>query len=710
MKPCGTKTVVALALVQSVSWAQVHDALPPVPTLEVVTVTSTKEKTTLQQTPASIGVITEEAIRTSGLTHPQQLLGQIPGVAVGVTNGEGHNMAIRQPFSTNPVYLYLEDGIPTRATGFFNHNALYEVNIPQAGSVEVVRGPGSALYGSDAIAGTVNIITRAPGKTNGVETSIETGSFGWNRLLVDGTFGANPDGGLRISINRSHSDGWRQQTGYDRTSANFRWDQVINEQIFAKTILGFTSIDQQTGANSPLVRAAYESNPTQNNFSAAYRKVQALRFSSEISYWSGDDVFTITPYARSNQMDLNGSYNFSSDPRIEKTSVASYGLLTKWRRDLGGSWKPRLIMGLDLERSPGTRTEDALNMIRSGAGASTNYTGYTVAGRIYDYNVTFKSQSAYSHLELSPTDKTLLTLGLRLDRIDYDLDNHLSGNVLLGTKYYGQAADSSPSFSKASPKLGFTHLIAPQMSLYGSYNHGFRVPSESQLFRAGSDSSDARASTKALLALNLKPIRAKQTELGLRGTTGHLNYDVVVYRLEKYDDLVSQRDLASNVTTSVNAGKTLHQGIEFALGAQLHQTWRVDSALSFAQHKYADWILSGSTNANYSGNAMEAAPKTIGNARLTWQPNARQQAQLEWVYLGSYWLEATNNPSYGKYEGHQVFNLRLSHSLNESVRLHARLMNLTDKRYADSASVSSSTPVFSPALPRALYVGADVRW
>jgi len=153
MKKHSALALAALALAQSSSWAQTQEPIN-IPTLEVVTVTATKEKTTLQQTPASIGVISEDAIKESGLTHPQQLLGQIPGVAVGVTNGEGHNMAIRQPFTTNPVYLYLEDGIPTRATGFFNHNALYEVNIPQAGSVEVVRGPGSALYGSDAIAAT----------------------------------------------------------------------------------------------------------------------------------------------------------------------------------------------------------------------------------------------------------------------------------------------------------------------------------------------------------------------------------------------------------------------------------------------------------------------------------------------------------------------------------------------------------------------------
>jgi iron complex outermembrane receptor protein len=678
--------------------------------LDVITVTSTKEKTTLREAPASIGVISEEAIRLTGPTHPQQLLGQVPGVAVGVTNGEGHNMAIRQPFSTNPVYLYLEDGIPTRATGFFNHNALYEVNIPQAAAVEVIRGPGSALYGSDAIAGTVNIITRGPEKTNGANTSVELGSFGWKRVLADGTFGASPDGGLRVSVNRSHTDGWRDTTGYDRTSANFRWDNVFDNNTVVKTILGYTHIDQQTGANSALTRSDFENNPTKNNFSIAYRKVEALRLSTEVTHYRGDDVFTITPYARYNKMNLNGSYNLSSDPRIENTSVTSLGILTKWRKDLAGAWKPRLIMGFDAERSPGSRTEDALSLTKTGTGASTNYTGYTVGARTYDYNVVFQSESLYSHLQLQPTDKTSLTFGLRYDHISYDLDNHLASTVQVGTKYYGQNPDTQTSFNRISPKLGWTHLLDARTSLYASHNYGFRVPSESQLFRAGSDSSTTNASAKALLALSLKPIRAKQSEFGIRGTTASLDYDIVAYRLEKYDDLVSQKDLVTNVTTSVNAGKTQHQGIEFALGGNIDKAWRLDSAISFASHKYVDWVVTGSTNANYSGNTMEAAPKTIANTRLTWRPNAQNTAQLEWIYLGSYWLEASNHPAYGKYEGHQVFNLRVSHALNKDVSLFGRVMNLTDKRYADSASVSSSTPVFSPALPRAAYAGVDVRW
>jgi iron complex outermembrane receptor protein len=707
MKKLKRNSISALTLTLVASAVQAQNIKDAESFLDVVTVTSTKEKSTLKEIPASIGVISGEAIRLTGPTHPQQLLGQIPGVAVGVTNGEGHNMAIRQPFSTNPVYLYLEDGIATRATGFFNHNALYEVNIPQAAAVEVIRGPGSALYGSDAIAGTVNIITRAPEKTNGVSTTVEVGSFGWKRVLADGTFGADQDGGLRVSINRSHTDGWRNKTGYDRTSANFRWDKVINNNTFAKTILGYTNIDQQTGANSALIRADYENNPTKNNFSIAYRKVEALRLSSEITHYQGDDVFTVTPYLRYNKMELNASFTLSSDPRIDNTAVTSLGVLTKWRKDLGGAWKPRLIMGFDAERSPGSRTEDALTVTKTGAGASTNYTGYTIGSRIYDYNVVFQSESLYSHLQIQPTDKTSVTVGLRYDHITYDLDNQFSSNVSAGGKFYGQAADSQKSFSRASPKLGLTHLLDSQTSLYASHNHGFRVPSESQLFRAGSDASSVNASAKALLALSLKPILAKQSEFGVRGSSAGIDYDIVAYRLEKYDDLVSQRDVATNVTTSVNAGKTQHQGLEFALGTNLDRAWRVDSALSFASHKYIDWVTSSE---NYSGKTMEAAPKTIANTRLTWRPNSQNLAQLEWIHLGSYWLEATNSPSFGKYEGHEVFNLRVSHALTKDVNLFGRITNLTDKRYADSASVSSNTPVFTPALPRAFYTGVDVRW
>ncbi|MBL9213357.1 MAG: hypothetical protein JNL92_23035, partial [Opitutaceae bacterium] len=77
----------------------------PVTELSPMTVTGTREKALLSETPVSIGAIQPEVIRETAPLHPGQLLGQVPGVAVAVTNGEGHTTAIRQPFTTSPLYL-----------------------------------------------------------------------------------------------------------------------------------------------------------------------------------------------------------------------------------------------------------------------------------------------------------------------------------------------------------------------------------------------------------------------------------------------------------------------------------------------------------------------------------------------------------------------------------------------------------------------------
>src|SRR5690606_19635459 len=99
-------------------------------------------------------------------------------------------------------------------TGFFNHNALYEVNLPQADRVEVVKGPATALYGSDAIGGVVNVVT-APAEETGVSGSAEGGPFGFARLLARGSVLRGADG-FQADLNFTRTDGWRQGTAYDR--------------------------------------------------------------------------------------------------------------------------------------------------------------------------------------------------------------------------------------------------------------------------------------------------------------------------------------------------------------------------------------------------------------------------------------------------------------------------------------------------------------
>lgn len=674
--------------------------------LPEVTITATREQAPLSETPSSVGIIRREAIGLVRPSHPQQLLGQIPGVAIGVTNGEGHTTAIRQGFTTSPLYLFLEDGIPVRATGNFNHNALYELNLPSAGGVEVVRGIGSALYGSDAIGGIVNVLTRTPKESRGADLSVEAGSFGWGRLLGGIDSGRLGQSTLRADLNLTHSGGWRDRTAYDRQSINLRWDYERDNYTVIKTIFGATHIDQETGANSPLPLNLYLDSPTVNLRSPAYRIVNAVRLSSNIETDLGaGQLLSITPYFRDNRMELNGSFNFSCSGnnctgRIENTAVQSLGLMLKYRKNLDDAMRTRVIAGLDLDYSPSSRAEDRITLSSSGSGAARNFTGYQLDGRIYDYKVNYQSVAPYVHLETSPSERLRLVGGLRYDHARYAVDNQLSANA----GGFFQVADTSRSFERLSPKLGLTYSLNGGSHLFASYNQGFRTPSENQLFRSGS-----AGATAANAALNLKPILADQIELGLRGASAGWNYELVAYVLSKRDDLLGQRD-ASNVVVQTNNGATRHKGIELGLGKALASQWRVDIAAAYAVHRYVDWSgnTSSGTAFNYTGNEIEASPRLLSNSRLTWTPAVGTLMQLEWVRLGSYFLEASNLQ--GKYAGHDLFNLRASQRLDARWSVFARVTNLADKRHADSASFGSGAALYAPGLPRAGFIGLEGTW
>ena len=362
--------------------------------------------------------------------------------------------------------------------------------------------------------------------------------------------------------------------------------------------------------------------------------------------------------------------------------------------------------------SPGSRSEDNLLVTRTGTGANTVFTAYTLGTRIYDYRVTFKSVSPYLHAEFSPTQALRLMAGVRYDALRYAMENNLragtvQASVLGANRFYGQFADDRTTFSRVSPKLGATYALNKNTHVYASHNFGFRAPSESQLYRAGNESTAPNALTRARLALGLKPIEARQIELGLRGSFRAVSYNLVAYDLEKKNDLVSQRDLATNVSTNVNAGKTEHKGIEAGVGATFGDRLRFDTAFSYARHRYVNWVTA---TANFSGKNIETAPKILTNTRLTWRPITAAMAQLEWVRIGSYWLEASNSPTFGKYPGHDLWNVRASYRATKHLGFFARVMNAADTRFADSASVSSNTPVFSPGLPRAVYGGVEFSW
>lgn len=651
--------------------------------LDGLVVSASREAQRLTRTPASIAAVRGPEIRAAGAAHPSEIMRQVPGAWVNVTGGEGHQTAIRQPLTTNPVYLFLEDGVPTRSTGFFNHNALYEINLPQADRIEVTKGPSTALYGSDAVGGIIDVGTRAPSATPELEASLEAGSFGWQRLLLSGSnaFGSN---GLRADLNVTRTDGWRDATDYERQSGTIRWDRPLGSGAL-RTVATFSNIDQNTAGSSAVSAEDYTSNPTTNYTPISYRTVQAFRFSTEYARLTDRTLVTVTPFLRWNEMELLANWSLTYDPTVYTTGHRSAGMLAKVRHDLG-PLGARVIAGVDVDWSPGFREESRLTVSREGR----IFTQYEEAESIYDYDVTFHAVSPYLQLEAEPVGGLRFVGGLRYDRMGFDYDSALDP---VDTGRHRRPADTSVSYGHLSPKLGATWEASSALNFFANYGHGFRAPSEGQLFRQG----------QAVNTVGLDPVKVDSYEAGVRGrVAGHVSYSLTAYTMTKRDDILGFTN-PDGSTENVNAGETLHRGIELGLGADLVAGLRADVAWSRARHSYEDWRPNATTD--LGGNEMETAPRTLTNASLSWSPAFREGSRLgvEWTRIGSYWMDPQNTH---EYPGHSLFNVRANVPVMAGVSVFARLINVTGERYAESASYTTARgEEFAPGMPRTLYIG-----
>jgi iron complex outermembrane recepter protein len=190
----------------SVSYNSVAFAETPITdstqTLATIVVTASREGESINNTPAAISKIGSQDIEDKHATFIGQLVNQSPGVLMNDLGNEQHMMSIRQPITTAAVYQYLEDGISIRPVGVFNHNALYEVNLAGIDSIEILRGPASSLYGSNAIGGTINFLTKAPSATPTANIGISASSEAYRRLDINAsnTFATEyGEQGLRLS-------------------------------------------------------------------------------------------------------------------------------------------------------------------------------------------------------------------------------------------------------------------------------------------------------------------------------------------------------------------------------------------------------------------------------------------------------------------------------------------------------------------------------
>jgi outer membrane receptor protein involved in Fe transport len=352
--------------------------------------------------------------------------------------------------------------------------------------------------------------------------------------------------------------------------------------------------------------------------------------------------------------------------------------------------RARVIAGVDVDWSPGFRREFAVSPVRAGK----VFEDYTRGDRIYDYDVTFRGVSPYVQLEASPVERVRVVGGLRYDHLGYDYDTALDP---LDTGSHRRPASTSVSYDHLSPKLGLTVELNQATSLFAAYGHGFRAPSEGQLFRQGS----------SVGTIGLEPVKADNLEAGLRGrVTDWLGFELAAYHMTKSDDLLSYtRD--DGVVETVNAGETLHRGLEAGLTVAPHAALRLDVAWAWQRHTYEEWLTR--EGVDFGGNEMEDGPRQVGSAAVVLSPAAFGGGSVgaEVVHVGSYWMDPANTH---RYDGHSLLTLRADVPVTEDVAVFARLTNALDERYAENAAYTAFRgEEYAPGMPRALYFGVRYR-
>jgi outer membrane receptor protein involved in Fe transport len=660
-----------------------------------VVVSATRERQRANESSATITALDGAEIRRTRAAHPSGILNRVPGVYVSQLSGEGHSTAIRQPISTKPLYLYLEDGVPTRSTGFFNHNALYEVNLPQSSGLEVLKGPGTALYGSDAIGGIVNVLTRQAPLAPTVELGLERGEDGYTRFLgsAGSAFGVHA---LRADLNITRSDGWRDDAEYRRESGTLRWDFFAPGGWTIKSVLAASLVDQQELVALP--EDAFESRPELNLSPIGFREVRAIRLSAAIEREKGPSLWSFTPYARDNVLEILPTWQLTFDPQVWDTRSRSYGVLARYRRNLA-PLKTRVIIGADVEVSPGSFTADGIAAERSGPEGS--WSSFSMVERHYDYDVTYRAFSPYAHAEVSPTSRVRVDAGLRYDVSGYD---YATKQDPLATGRHRRPADTDVTYHQVSPKVGVTVDLHRAASFFASYREGFRAPSQSQLFQQNAADN----------TVDLQPVKVVSYEVGMRGQLGQrLLYQLSAYDMRLTDDIITLLvvDGASASRIATNAGETRHRGIEAGLGLALLPSVRLDASFAVSEQEYVDWVPTvGSRRVDYSGNAIEAAPEQLGNVLLTLSPSflAGGRAAVEWSMVGRYWMDPDNSR---RYAGHDLINLHANYFVTPSTELFARLSNLTGERFAELATFDAvQGATYVPGAPRALFAGVRYNW
>lgn len=691
-------------------------------------VTASRHLESRTDSPAHILVFTRDQIRERRYKNLADLLEDLPGVDFqrGTKSSEYNNFAIQGHIGNNKMLIML-DGVE------IDHPAGGKIPVAEnfalynAKQVEVLYGPAAALYGADAAAGVINIITDRAADTEGAWVSVGGGSFGAVESSMMAGVHLNDRIALTVGTHKQFSDGARLDQYYPQDFP----------KVDAKTFAGVVAVPASarenyvggTASDSLYARLDVGKDLTlgyYRNYFSSLTSTGALpsttlyldsaKWNTAIETMYGSLRFDFTSNLKGELVvDYSG---YEVDPNSKYVNIftdfqdTGYVYAKSWRRGVEQNFNWQLsdanavLAGIGYKELYALTTPDLprpYNRDLPADAQGLNYPNTTLPIPIFEQR--FRNTSAYLQLQ-SQWNKVFSTMvGAR-----YDQNSAYDGSF--------------------NPRLGLVWHNAPESYLKLLYGEAFRAPAPEDSFSTFGTFSGAKNGGGLYTGSNFRspnPDLKPETSRTLSLTWDwrprpSLNFITNVY-YAKVDNLIVTANeatptqyipgaLLSNSTIKANAGKESHRGVDLILNwrNQLGNAWSIDTWGGFS-------YVTGRIQA--SPSSIELPQSYIAEQKLklgtTFRYRDRYTITPKLYLIGATTTERNDNTQPGerlKTPGYAVMNLHFgAHKLvDRNLSAYLDIYNLFDRRYYAAYGSSSTTFVNMPQPPRALMLTAEYRF
>ena len=670
-----TRPRLALAVAIALNFPLHATAAETLPRIDVVG----ESDDAVAKQPGSVAIITKEDLELMQPLSTQDALKSVPGIVVREEEGYGFipNIGMRglDPNRSQKL-LVLEDGVPVAPGLFLANESYYSPRIERMERIEVLKGAAGLRYGPTTIGGVVNYLTKAP--EDGTKITAKGGSHGYRSLALDAG-GAAPSGEAigGISLVKSEGDGFRHN-GFDMTDVMVKGGMAIGDNQWVA--VKFSHYDNEINTSYVGLRPnEYLTDPTKNPAPDDYfltdRNAFDINHELQISdglrlntlvYWSllNRDYWRRDIAARSSDgttfVPCDGSaYCMSGRNRAFEMA----GIDSRLHIDHGG-------FGIRNEAEVGVRLHsDQLNNLTVRSKTNPDARSGELTG-----DDTQKAQgiALYGQNRFILSDAVAVTPGVRVESYEQSRKNELTGA-------YGESENT-----EVMPGIGATWQVTPQAQLFAGAFKGFSPAMVATAISAGGVDQELEAE------------RSTNFEIGVRGATARLSYEATAFHMDFDNQIVPQSESGGVGATVTNAGKTLNQGLEAALGVEIGRGWRFDTNATWVPTaKYNSTKIVGGIDRE--GNRLPYAPELTANMSIGYTAGGLKTS-LSAYHVASQFTDAENTVAQtadgrrGELPAYTTLDFSARYAFDKQLSLFGTVRNLTDKQYIASRNPDGIFP------------------